>query len=261
MHFVSLTHAGVDFQIATPSPTDQLARRITQSRTFYESDVLNELLRYVSRPDIVVDVGANLGNHTLFFARVMNARSVIAFEANPRTFDALCETVRVNGLSSVQPRNEAVSDQAGRVRVHTEHAPDSLNLAYVTPSATGDVAAVRLDDLTYAGKVTLVKVDVEGHELQVLTGAARLLERDRPVLCVEMHGRTDMAQVGGWLAKLGYIIVERSGSAPTYVLLPSRRRRAMVALAAWWLLANRPLSLQHWYLGRLVRLLMTNCRF
>jgi FkbM family methyltransferase len=261
VHFVSLTHSGVGFRIATPSLTDQIAARIDGSGTFYESDVLGRLRRYVSAADIVIDVGANLGNHTVFFAAVMKARAVVSFEANPKTFEALSETIRVNGLSNVGARNQAVSNHAGRVRIHTEHAPDSLNLAYVTPSANGAIVAVRLDDVSCDGKVTLIKVDVEGHEFEVLAGAAQLLQRDRPVLCIEMHHRRDMARVGGWLARRGYVIVERSGSAPTYILLPCGRFKATLALAAWWLMADRPLSLPHWYLGRLVRFFMTSCPF
>ena len=151
-----------------------------------------------SRPGAhVLDVGANFGWYTLLACRC-KAGHVTAFEPNPRIVELLRKTIAVNGLrKQVTLCEYAVSDTVhakrqrlafryselgGGALVESLEPPDYAESAYVE--------TLRLDDGIVSADPTeaplVIKIDVEGHELAVLRGAQRLLER-RPVLFVEHH--------------------------------------------------------------------------
>src|SRR5436309_1087277 len=106
--------------------------------------------------------------------------------------------------------NAAASDRQGHLRLRLEPLHDMSRVVTDEEGDSVEVEAVRLDDVVGAERVHGIKIDVEGYELQALTGARTLVERDQPWLCVEFN--TNLAGthvVGEWpvyrfLAGLGY---------------------------------------------------------
>ena len=156
----------------------------------YERDELELLLealrasQLLNRDGLCLDIGANIGNHALFFAP--HFTQVLAFEPNPRTFALL--QLNATLASNVRCFNVGLSDAAGRAQLAVP--ADNIGMATLQPGGTGQAVACelqRLDDLPeLAGqRVALVKIDVEGHEAAVLRGARAMLERDRPVVVFE----------------------------------------------------------------------------
>jgi FkbM family methyltransferase len=151
-------------------------------------------LRAHERP-VVVDVGANIGVHTLRFAAGVPGAHVHSFEPSPETRARLLANVERNGLgSSVTVEPLAVSDAPGRARFY--HCRDG---AFSSLRDTGrqeladafDVEVTTLDAYVEAraiGRLALVKIDVEGFEDQVIAGGRRTLEALRPDLFVEIYG-------------------------------------------------------------------------
>jgi FkbM family methyltransferase len=153
---------------------------------FFEEEELRFLARRFSRGLSILDVGANTGNHTLFFATIMSAQKVTPFEPMPRAVAAIQAMVEENALSNVDLSRLgcAVGAASGRVRgVPSETA--GLGAMHFVPDAEGDLPVQPLDELT-EGRVDLVKIDVEGMEMQVLAGAARLIAAQHPALYVEV---------------------------------------------------------------------------
>lgn len=129
-----------------------------------------------------VDVGANVGLLTMRAASVVGPRGrVIAIEAHPRTHRFLEDNLRLSGLDGrVQAIHRAVGEAPGML-TFTDFMSDDQN--HVSVDGAGMLVPVeRLDDLVPAGPVALLKVDVEGFELQVFRGAPAVLERTRAVL-------------------------------------------------------------------------------
>jgi FkbM family methyltransferase len=164
------------------------------------------------RRRLAVDVGAHEGEWTFFMRR--HAALCVAFECNPHL---LARLQRRFG-ASVALRPEAVSDQAGVTELRIPRAPDGSGLGRATIEAANPldgaftrvdvlrVATVRLDDVIER-PVGLIKVDVEGHELAVLRGAAGILARDRPNLVLELedrHAPGCVAAARALLAGYGY---------------------------------------------------------
>lgn len=137
-----------------------------------------------------LDIGANIGNHSLFFAQ--RFRAVHAFEPNPRTFGVLSVNARL--VDNITPHNIGLGAEPGTLSL----AFDPLNVGEaslvsptdgVTAPNHCDVRVERLDDIAADfGSVALVKIDVEGFEPQVLRGAAKFLRDQRPVIVFEQNG-------------------------------------------------------------------------
>jgi FkbM family methyltransferase len=153
-----------------------------------EAGPVDSLRGLVPSGSTVVDVGANIGFFCLRFARwVGPAGRVIAIEPERRNIESLRRRLARAGLSDVVTFVEAAAaDQPGELRLALNPGhPGDHHLA-----EDGEpVAAVALDDLvaTDPRPVTLVKIDVQGAESMVLAGAARLIERHRPALFIEIH--------------------------------------------------------------------------
>jgi FkbM family methyltransferase len=156
----------------------------------YERDEL-ELLMQAVAPQLVpggvcLDVGANIGNHAVFFADHFS--EVLAFEPNPRTFALLQFNAGLRG--NIRCFNLGLSDADARARlsVPTENVGmATLHAAAGLGGAQVDCELRRLDglDVLAQRRVAMVKIDVEGHEPAVLRGARELLARDRPVVVFE----------------------------------------------------------------------------
>jgi len=172
------------------------------------------------RDGLCLDIGANIGNHALFFAPL--CKTVWAFEPNPRTFTLLQLNATLAG--NVRCFNLGLSDKAGQATLSVP--ADNIGMATLQPGAPGAPGAAvvcelqRLDDLPElaAQRVVLVKIDVEGHEAAALRGAVATLRRDRPVVVFE--------QLPGE--------IDAQGDSPTLAVL----REA--GYHRWWTLEQRP---------------------
>jgi FkbM family methyltransferase len=175
----------------------------------------------------ILDVGAHIGYHALSFAAFYPGRRVVAFEPNPANCARLQHNLDLNtslaeriGLFPV-----ALGDHDGRTGFNASTnvddqtssggylqgaSPPLDDSVYQRSGFVGSTVAVRrLDGLVREygwGPVALIKIDVEGAEQLVLTGALELLRRDRPLLFIEVHSVACMLAVCNILQPLGYAV-------------------------------------------------------
>ena len=173
-------------------PTDYLARRIFLHDDF-ELGELTFAMECAREGGIVLDVGANIGFYTVACARAAGARGrVIAVEPGPRTFAKLETACARLGLANVTLVRAAASSRAGTARLLNEPGGRDVHqhLADSRVIEGGESVLVEtrtLDDICGdAAGVTFAKIDVEGHELGVLSGAACILANRRARLLVEV---------------------------------------------------------------------------
>ena len=152
------------------------------------------LLALAKRPGLVVEVGANMGIHTIPLAAALakEGRMLYALEPQPIIFQQLCANLALNGLTNVRAFPYACGRQNGALMFDIpdykkpgNFGATRLQAVDETSSSREVVQCVRLDDLLGQALVGLLKVDVEGFELDVLKGCEDILGRCHPFLYVE----------------------------------------------------------------------------
>ncbi|MDL2397689.1 FkbM family methyltransferase [Rhizobium mayense] len=199
-----------------PNPNDHIQRIILQSRAFYERAMLEDIGSSLPENAFVVDVGANIGNHTLFFSAVVGART-LAIEPNAEALRILRANISLNGLQDrVDVKPIALGAEAGMGDV-VEEDPSKLGMARVRLAADGQVPVARLDDVVREQHVDLIKIDVEGMETEVLRGAMGTMVRCRPRLLVEAATAQALRDVEAILRPIGYRKIKVYNETPTYL--------------------------------------------
>jgi FkbM family methyltransferase len=169
-------------------------------------------IMHAEAPGDFIDLGANVGTHTVGIATLFPEAEVFSFEANPRTHQLLCTNATANGLTNANLFNYLASDLSALSRVVTNIADIGKNLGavgfQVVPFDTraGQLQLqVAVDDI-YPGErpAAFVKIDVNGMELKALRGTRGTLERSRPAIYFENGGRADAGPLFDDLASLGY---------------------------------------------------------
>lgn len=154
------------------------------------------LKRLAQKGGVVLDVGANVGVYSMLCARWAGPEGrVFAFEPAPATLVLLRDHLQMNGLTErVEVVPQAASDEVGEAVFYTHDfsGENSLSAGFaerVPEAATVRVPMTTLDAFCQAHEIapTLIKIDVEGYELQVLRGARETIRRYQPALLVEMH--------------------------------------------------------------------------
>lgn len=150
---------------------------------------MKALVRLCGSGDVVIEVGANIGAHTVALARhVGPGGAVLAFEPQRLVFQALCANVALNSLKNVYCYWAAVGARTGRISVPDLDPEQDANFGGLSLGrATGgfEVPCMTLDGFLSLPRLKLLKIDVEGMESEVLAGAEQLIARFRPLLYLE----------------------------------------------------------------------------
>ena len=192
-------------RLAYPSAHDML-RRFALSGTFYEIDML-DCMKAAPQEGLFVDCGANIGNHSVFMARFAG-RDVVAFEPNPPVFHCLKQNVERNGVADrVRLHPCGLGARAGWLECTHQTVVNSGDTRFrETTRADSGIPVVRLDDVeaVRAAKVALLKIDVEGMEVELLRGAGAVLAEKRPDVFIETKIDEGRAEVRAIMAAAGY---------------------------------------------------------
>ncbi len=168
------------------------------------------LLRCVLRPsDVVLDVGSNIGTHTIFFAHTVGPEGMVyAFEPQRFTFQILCSNITINCLQNVRAYHMAVGAEKGTIIVPELNQETAMNYGGVsldTNQNGENVSLILLDELEI-DSCRLLKIDVEGMELSVLKGGTGMIEKCKPVIYLENNDPAKSSELIKFLQTLGYTI-------------------------------------------------------
>jgi len=169
-----------------------------------EVEIFSQILR---KGDVAIDVGANIGAHTVPMAKLVGAKgTIIAFEPQRVVFQTLCANIAHNSLANVFCYQSAIGDQPGTILVPPldPNAKNNFGAFTVSGFQQGEpVGMIRLDDLPIRA-CRLIKIDVEGMELSVLRGAEQLIRGCMPVLYVENNRPAQSRELIRFIHLLGY---------------------------------------------------------
>ena len=177
---------------------------------FYEQDFLDHV-RSLDRTGTYLDIGSNVGNHALYFARLCRADRVYAFEPLPHYAQRIIANVTANAMAhAVTLMRFGLADVSG-TRVITING------------GRHEIETRRLDDLDaeIAGPIAVMKIDVEGMEEDVLRGGLARIARDRPTIFAEANSADHLRRLTALLASCDYVSSGRHWNAsPTYEFRP-----------------------------------------
>lgn len=194
---------GVRFRVGFRSNVE-----FRRTRTFpgREADYIFALMNAARSANIFYDIGANVGLFSLSAALLHHQLRVFAFEPESLNYERLVANIRRNSLGArITPLQTALGAQPGEVLLERQGAHSGLGGHAVlardqeSAQAVESVPCHRVDDLVAEGQLpppNLVKIDVEGFELQVLRGMRNVLAEHRPLVFLELHPRR-LSRFGG----------------------------------------------------------------
>ncbi|QWH14660.1 FkbM family methyltransferase [Bacillus mycoides] len=184
---------------------DYIGRIIHSNHDYYEKELLEYFKEYMPTNGVVYDVGANIGNHTLYFSHTLNPKKVYSFEPAKELFTVLEFNVQVNKLKNIEVFNCAVGKENGEAFL--TYNPQNTGSSNISLDGNEVVKIVTLDKLKIE-KPDFVKIDVEGSEYDVIKGMKNILKASSPVLWIEVFPDNYFA-VDQLLEELNYVQIDR----------------------------------------------------
>lgn len=176
--------------------------------TAAETEIFNQL---VVPGATVVEVGANIGSHSVFLARKCAPGAFYAFEPQQRVFQLLCANLTINGITNASAYPEALGGTEGYANLAVPRYDNPDNVGGATLSALNETPAggwrrtrVSTLDSWQLPACDFLKIDVEGWEQQVLEGATQTITRFRPAMYVENDRASQQAALIDLINQLGY---------------------------------------------------------
>jgi FkbM family methyltransferase len=200
--------------------SDQVIGRSLRLYGEWSEHELSCLRPYVPTDTTVIDVGAHIGTHTLAFAKWVKSGSVIAVEPQASVMCLLQANCLLNAVTNVELVNAVCGSGTGEAVVQsfdptnlgaTAFRPDVSLLSrirrrlYTRPSRKGaSVPIQRVDDLASNRPISLIKIDAEGMELAVLSGARAVLKTWHPAIFCEQNDTSQLAAMHDLLVRFNY---------------------------------------------------------
>lgn len=182
------TEYGVQLRI---DPVDLAQRRFVSDGEMDETAMVEYFLEEIRHVDgDFLDVGANVGIYSILFRdRIDDGSRALAFEPLESNVDRIKSNAELNGIDDIEVYPVALGDRNGKAEVHYDPSNvGAASLAARQGALRRTIDVRRLDDLKLPSEnIGIVKIDVEGAELDVLKGAKSTLSSSRPGLLVELH--------------------------------------------------------------------------
>ena len=185
----------------------------------WEKRITNIFENNVKEDWVVVDAGAYIGLHTLTLSKL--AKEVISFEPQPLIYQCLKNTLEKQNIDNVKLYHLALSNKKSNTRIYTNNDGDAsiegirdarFNMNF--PCETN-----KLDNMINK-KIHLIKIDVEGHEWEVIDGATKTIIKHRPIIILETFKRNNnIKKIKQFILSFNYSASYIS--ADNYLLLPN----------------------------------------
>lgn len=200
--------------IVLSTMNDYIGSIIEKSKNYYEYELLSNFIDYIPANSIIYDVGANIGNHTVFFSKYLKPRKIYTFEPETTVYKLLIANIDRNNLKDIETYNFAIGEKDGVGTLSIDEK--NMGASKVSITEEGQVVIKSLDSLDIE-LPDFVKIDVEGFELDVLLGMKEILTNKKPIMWIEIFDDNKKA-VDEFLRKYHYVLVDRW--LDNYIYLP-----------------------------------------
>lgn len=225
-----------DHDIKLKLYTDSELSRIIYQGGFEEEEFLF-LDLFVKPGQVIFDIGANIGLHTLYCAkRIGKEGKIYSFEPVKKTYTRMIENISINEFKNIIPFNKALSNKTKEAEIATsQDGYDAWNSMAGSSGLPGSVfefetiSAIRLDDFLKSAdcpkKVDFIKIDTEGWELPVLEGGVNFINKFEPTMMIEYAEDIcskfgiDVKLIYDYLKSLDYNLFKFDSSAKSFRLV------------------------------------------
>jgi FkbM family methyltransferase len=240
MQRVDFSFEGKDYVFHVANPDDAF-QKVHLRHALFDYPELKEISKYVKDGDVIADIGANVGNHSVYFSLNYPKARIFPFEPMPEAAEILKLNLEANACANVERKfiGVALSNDKGTawalrggpnnlggtkiidqtvfdsIPAHQRENLKTRNLLVNVPIRTGD-------DALGGERVNFIKIDVQELEMKVLSGLQATINRDRPTLFVEVD-HVNAAAFDEWIARNRYepVWIDRHyASAVNYLMLP-----------------------------------------
>lgn len=188
-------------------PFDVIQKIIVNTNNFFEQDILEDLNQFLPSNPVICDIGANIGNHTLYWLFNNKADFIYCFEPKLETFNILEKNIEINHVKDkTKCFNLALSDSSTKLSIQS-FSQDNIGANVYCKNQTGNTTALPLDEITIDKKIDFMKIDVECMEVDVLSGAENTIKKHLPVIFIETFEKNHR-KVDEFLNKLGYSMIK-----------------------------------------------------
>jgi FkbM family methyltransferase len=179
--------ANEDIRFFVHNPADHIQKFHVQGQ-FYEKEELALMSQHITADTRYVDVGANIGNHVIYFGKYHHLRNIVAIEPNPLAAALLRFNVLLNELTDVVDLSclaYGLSDEIGNADLVVPR--NNLGASKIMDNSDGKLKLTTGDELMGDRAVDFVKIDTEGMEMKCLRGLDQTIRRCRPTMFVEVN--------------------------------------------------------------------------
>ena len=185
----------------------------------WEKKITNIFQAYIKKDWIVVDVGTYIGLHTLTMSKLAN--TVYSFEPQPLIHQCLKNTLEKQKIENVKLHHVALSNNLGMTNIHTNNNGDAslegirdTKFSMSFPVNTNTLDSYNID------KINLIKIDVEGHEWEMIEGASNSIIKNKPIIILEtFKTKKNIKKLEEFILQYNYTYTYIS--ADNYLLLPN----------------------------------------
>lgn len=225
--FFPLTYKNISFLMSLDPRNGYIDEKIFD-KGYFEEEMLDAFMHYLKPGMTFVDIGANIGQHTLFVSRVVGPTgNVISFEPIPHLYEQIKRSVEANAMNNIKIVHAGCGEKEETKTLYINKA--NIGGSSVIPLSSDkkeeeiSIHIIKAEEtLLPYNKINLVKIDVEGYEYQAFLGMEKIIARDTPVLFIEYtpsfykrnkqgNGEDDGILLLTLLQKYGYKIKDLEG--------------------------------------------------
>ncbi len=213
----------VNYKIYLPGKDiDYIQKKIYNELIPYEYEMLQDILERAKKDTIIVDIGSNIGNHSLYLAA--HGFDIYAFEANQELCDIFKVSIELNGFKKIKLHEFGLSDKKETAVLDNLNS-ENLGGQSLKIKDSGNIALYPLDDIKFEKDISILKIDVEGMETKVLHGAINTIKKYRPFLYIEAINNVEFKKNNIILEKLDYVYWDTFNATPTHLYYPKEQLR------------------------------------
>jgi FkbM family methyltransferase len=219
---ISFSYKGKDIRFFISNPSDFIQRWYLYYESFFESQELEFIADNVRPKSVIIEVGAHVGNHVVYYEKFMDPEKVILIEPNPNAIQLLNINLAINNCikTDISMLGIGVGKEHGRFTVKNRDQ-NNIGAACLESNPEGAVIVIPLDELIIH-KIDFIKIDVEKMEMDVLQGARGIIATYHPDIFIEiMNENTNEFQ--NFLKQIGYSIKKQFNyvNAINYYIVPN----------------------------------------